>query len=142
MASHVDFVGVLFIVWGLLTALVGLSTLALGIGAVALITSASRGGTGGEFAAGLTAAAFTTLAVIAIIWGAAHIGVGASVRRHQAGGRAPPALARLGRPAAAAVRHGARSLRAMGVAQRAGKETLRTMTNAKCKMHIENSLWI
>jgi hypothetical protein len=87
MSSHVDFVGVLFIVWGLLTALVGLSTLALGIGAVTLITSASRGGTGGEFAAGLTAAAFTTLAVIAIIWGAAHIGVGASVRRRQAGGR-------------------------------------------------------
>ena len=37
MVSHVDFVGVLFIVWGLLTTLVGLSTLALGIGAVALL---------------------------------------------------------------------------------------------------------
>jgi hypothetical protein len=37
MSSHVDFVGVLFIVWGLLTTLVGVSTLALGVGAVALL---------------------------------------------------------------------------------------------------------
>ena len=46
MATHVDFVGLLFMVWGLLTTLVGLSTLALGIGAVALIASANRGGGG------------------------------------------------------------------------------------------------
>ena len=66
-SSHVDLVGFLFIIWGLLTALIGLSTLALGIGAVALITSASRRGSGGQFAAGLTVAAFTTLAIIAIV---------------------------------------------------------------------------
>jgi hypothetical protein len=82
MASHVDFVGVLFIVWGLLTTLVGVSTLALGVGAVALIASASRGG-GGTFAAGVTAAVFTTLAVIAILWGAAHVGVGVPLRRRR-----------------------------------------------------------
>ena len=83
MTSHVDLVGVLFIVWGLLTTLVGVSTLALGVGAVALITSASRGGGGGQFAAGLTAAAFTTLAIIAIVWGAAHVVVGVPLRRHR-----------------------------------------------------------
>ena len=83
MSSHVDFVGVLFVVWGVLTALVGLSTLALGVGAVALITSASRGGSGGQFAAGLTAAAFTTLAVIAIIWGVAHAAVGVTLHRRK-----------------------------------------------------------
>ena len=83
MASHVDFVGVLFINWGVLTALVGLSTLALGVGAAAIITSASAGGTSGQFAAGLTAAAFTTLALIALVWGAAHIAVGMPVRRHR-----------------------------------------------------------
>ena len=44
MAPQVDFLGVLFIVWGLLTTLVGVSTLALGVGAFALITSAGRGG--------------------------------------------------------------------------------------------------
>jgi hypothetical protein len=83
MSAHVDFVGILFIIWGLLTALVGLSTLALGVGAVALIASASRGGGGGQVAAGLTAAAFTTLALIAIAWGAAHVAVGVPVRRRK-----------------------------------------------------------
>ena len=83
MTSHVDFVGALFIIWGLLTALVGISTLALGVAAVALITTASRGGGGGQVAAGLTAAAFTTLAVIAIIWGVAHVIVGIPLRRRQ-----------------------------------------------------------
>ena len=78
-----DFVGVLFIVWGLLTTLVGVSTLALGVGAVALIASASGGGGGGTFAAGVTAALFTTLAVIAILWGAAHVVVGVPLRRHR-----------------------------------------------------------
>jgi hypothetical protein len=79
MLAHVDFVGILFVVWGLLTALVGVSTLALGVGAIALIAQASRGG--GQVAAGVTAALFTTLAVIAIIWGAAHVIVGFPLRR-------------------------------------------------------------
>jgi hypothetical protein len=77
--SHVDFVGVLFIVWGLLTVLVGVSTLALGVGAFSLITSASQGG--GQVAAGITAAAFAILAFIAILWGAAHVIVGVPLRR-------------------------------------------------------------
>jgi hypothetical protein len=75
-------VGVLFVVWGLLTTLVGVSTLALGVGAVALITSTSRGG-GGAFAAGVTAALFTTLAIIAIVWGSAHVIVGVPLRRRR-----------------------------------------------------------
>jgi hypothetical protein len=81
--AHVDFVGVLFIVWGLLTTLVGVSTLALGVGAVALMTSASRGGGSGQLAAGLTAAVFATLAVIAILWGTAHVVVGVPLRRRR-----------------------------------------------------------
>jgi len=83
MTSHADFVGILFIIWGLLTALVGLSTLALGIGAVALIMSASRGGEGGQVAAGMTAAAFTVLALIAMAWGTAHVVVGVPLRRRR-----------------------------------------------------------
>jgi hypothetical protein len=82
MSSHVDFVGILFIIWGLLTALVGVSTLALGVGAVALIATAARGG-GGQVAAGLTAVIFTTLAIIAILWGVAHVVVGVPVRRRR-----------------------------------------------------------
>jgi hypothetical protein len=82
VSSHVDFVGVLFIVWGLLTTLVGVSTLALGVGAAALIRSAGRG-EGGAVAAGLTALVFTSLAVIAILWGSAHVVVGVPLRRHR-----------------------------------------------------------
>jgi hypothetical protein len=79
--SQVDFLGMLFILWGLLTILVGASTLALGVGAVALIASASGGGS--QFAAGLTAFIFTTLAIIAILWGAAHVAVGVPLRRYR-----------------------------------------------------------
>jgi len=82
VAAQVDLLGVLFIVWGMLTTLVGVSTLALGIGAVALITSANRS-EGGQVAAGLTAAAFTALAIIAILWGAAHVVVGVPLRRRR-----------------------------------------------------------
>jgi hypothetical protein len=83
VAKHVDLVGVLFIIWGLLTTLVGVSTLALGVGAVALIASAGRGGGAGQVAAGVTAVIFTTLAVIAIAWGAAHVVVGVPLRRRR-----------------------------------------------------------
>jgi hypothetical protein len=82
VTAKVDFLGILFIVWGLLTTLVGVSTLALGVAALALLASANRGG-GGEVAAGLTAAAFTALAFIAIGWGAAHVIVGVPLRRRQ-----------------------------------------------------------
>ena len=62
--------------------LVGVSTLALGVGAAALIRSAGRG-EGGAFAAGLTALAFTILGLIAILWGTAHVVVGVPLRRHK-----------------------------------------------------------
>jgi hypothetical protein len=79
--AQVDFVGVLFIVWGLLTALIGLSTLALGVGGVVLMRAAEPGS--GQFAAGVTVAVFITLAVIAILWGAAHVAVGVPLRRRR-----------------------------------------------------------
>jgi hypothetical protein len=82
MTSHVDLLGTLFIIWGLLTTLVGVSTLALGVTAAALITSTNPHG-GGELAAGLTAAVFTTLAIIAIVWGLAHVVVGVPLRRRR-----------------------------------------------------------
>ena len=77
-ATHVDFVSILFIIWGALTAVVGLSTLALGVGAVSLATSHSNNG---HVAAGLTAAVFITLAVIAILWGVGHVCIGVPLRR-------------------------------------------------------------
>jgi hypothetical protein len=83
--THVDFVGILFIVWGALTALVGLSTLALGVGAASLAASVSS--SGGHVAAGLTAVAFFTLSIIAMIWGAGHVLIGLPLRRHRPGAR-------------------------------------------------------
>lgn len=80
MLFHIGLLGVLFMVWGVLTMLIGASTLALGIAAAALIRSGGQPG-GGQLAAGLTAAAFSTLAVIALIWGLAHLLVGARLRR-------------------------------------------------------------
>jgi len=81
-STHVDLVGILFILWGLLTTLVGLSTLALGIGAFALIAPETPDGAG-QFATGLVATAFTTLALIAIVWGASHVVVGVPIRRRR-----------------------------------------------------------
>ena len=73
MNTHVDFVAILFVVWGALIAVIGLSTLALGVGAASLATSQASGA---HVAAGLTAAAFITLAVIAILWGLGHVFIG------------------------------------------------------------------
>jgi hypothetical protein len=78
--SHVDLVGVLFIVWGALTILIGASTLALGMAAASLISAAAQAGRG-QFAASLTAATFTLFALLAIAWGAVHALVGVLVRR-------------------------------------------------------------
>jgi hypothetical protein len=78
VSAHVDFLGALFIIWGVLTTLIGFSTLALGVAAAAMV--ASRG-SGGQLAAGVTAAAFTTLALIAIVWGVVHVVVGVPLRR-------------------------------------------------------------
>jgi len=88
VSAHVDFVGILLIIWGVLTALIGLSMLSLGVGAVAILASANRAGAPAgpgnvAVAAGLTAATFGTLAIIAIIWGAAHVAVGVPLRRRR-----------------------------------------------------------
>ena len=81
MAFHVELAGLLFIIWGAVITLIGLSTLALGVAASSLATSPS--GVSGQFAAGVIAAAFSTLAILAIIWGAAHVAVGLPLRRHR-----------------------------------------------------------
>jgi hypothetical protein len=80
LAASVDFVGILFVLWGALTVLVGVSTLALAVGAVTLLTSQPGGR---HVAAGLTVGAFGALAIIAILWGAAHVGVGIPLRRRR-----------------------------------------------------------
>jgi hypothetical protein len=79
LTSHVDLLGILFIIWGLLTTLVGISTLALGVAAAALVTSRA----GSSVAAGVTAATFTALALMAMAWGIVHVVVGIPLRRRQ-----------------------------------------------------------
>jgi hypothetical protein len=66
--------------------LIRASTLALGLGAASLITSSDRAG-GGQLAAGLTAAAFVALAVLAILWGLGHVIVGQQLRQRRAWAR-------------------------------------------------------
>lgn len=77
--THVDLLAVLFVLWGILTMLIGASTLALGIAAAALVRSVVSAG-GGGLGASLTAAAFTTLAVLALLWGGVHLLVGLVLR--------------------------------------------------------------
>jgi hypothetical protein len=87
MDAHLDFLAVLFVIWGALTTLIGVSTLALGAGAVALITSSADRGGGRQVVAGLMAAVFAALAVIAILWGIAHIVIGLPLRRRRPAAR-------------------------------------------------------
>lgn len=84
MTTHVEFVAILFVLWGTLTAVVGVSTFALGVGAASLATSDSSGV---HVAAGLTAGAFITLAIISILWGAAHVFIGIPLRKRSARAR-------------------------------------------------------
>jgi hypothetical protein len=84
--GHVDFLGALFFVWGALTASIGLSMLLLGFGALSIVASPSRAA-GVQVAAGLTAATFVTIALVAIVWGLAHIGVAIPLRRRRPAAR-------------------------------------------------------
>jgi hypothetical protein len=81
MPVHVELLGVLFVLWGAMTTMIGASTLALAVAAASLIASASD--QGGRFAAGLTAATFTALGIIALLWGVTHIAVGFPVRQRR-----------------------------------------------------------
>ena len=84
MPFHVDLLGALFMIWGVLTMLLGASMLALGIAAASL--SGSGDGRVG-FAVNLTAATFVVLAVLALAWGVAHLFVGRQLRRRLPGAR-------------------------------------------------------
>jgi hypothetical protein len=86
MDKHVDILGLLYVVWGSLFLLAGAIVLALMLGAVALLQYAAAGEVSG-LAAGLTAAMFGTLAVIAVAWGGIHASAGLALRRHESWSR-------------------------------------------------------
>jgi len=80
--SHVDLVGHLFIVWGALTILIGVCTLAIGLAAASLIPTTVDAGRG-QVAAGFMTGLFITFALIAVLWGTAHASIGVQVRRRR-----------------------------------------------------------
>jgi hypothetical protein len=81
MKQHVDLLGILFMVAGFVSLLLGASLLSLGIGAAAIVTTGDYGGA--RLAAYLTAAAFLAVAVAVLIWGGASLWTGAALRRHR-----------------------------------------------------------
>ena len=80
--AHVDLVGVLFIVWGGLTIVIGVCTLALGLAAASLISDGDDAGRS-QLAAGFVTAMFIAFALLAVAWGSAHTSVGVLVRRRR-----------------------------------------------------------
>jgi hypothetical protein len=83
MMSHLTLLSVLHRVWGALGVVLGVSTLMLAAGAVAIgLTTA-----GGEVAAGITAAAFAACASALLAVGAANLWAGQAMQRRRPGGR-------------------------------------------------------
>lgn len=77
-----NILGLLYLVWGGLFLLAGAIVLALMLGALALVQDSGSGEVSGV-AAGLTAAMFGTLAIVALAWGGSHTSAGVALRRHQ-----------------------------------------------------------
>lgn len=85
MERHVAILAILCTLWGALAMLVGVSLLLLSIGALAILFGPD--GNAVTFAAGFTATAFAVMGVVALIWGAAHVGASAMLRRREPIGR-------------------------------------------------------
>lgn len=82
MTRHVDFLGQLYRLWGAVFAIVGAAALALTGGAAAVARVSGPVATGSNVAAGVTALAMGSLAVVALIWAALHTWVGRSLAGH------------------------------------------------------------
>ena len=83
MNAHVKLLGILQMVWGAIGLLLGVSTLMLSVGAVAVgMTSGGR-----EIPAGVTAVAFGVFATALLAAGAGNAWAGAAIRRREAPGR-------------------------------------------------------
>lgn len=83
MERHLALLGVLATVWGALAALVGVSLLLLAAGALAEVLVPEGLG----LAAGLTAAAFGLIGLLAVAFGGAHAWSAALLRRQRPAGR-------------------------------------------------------
>lgn len=83
MKRHVDFLALLYIIWGALFLLVGVAGLALSGGAAALVSSAGLVRHGASLAASLTAITLAAVAVLSLVWAALHLWVGSQLRRYR-----------------------------------------------------------
>ncbi len=83
MKRHADFLGLLYLAWGAIFALVGLACFALFVGALVIARETSPPIGGSNLAAGLTAITLVTLAVLALLWGVMHLWLGAALRRYR-----------------------------------------------------------
>lgn len=83
MKRHADFLGVLYLAWGAIFALVGLAGLALGVGALAIAKGSGPVYIGSDLAADLTAFTFGAIGILALLWGLLHVWLGAALRRYR-----------------------------------------------------------
>jgi hypothetical protein len=80
---HADYLGLLYLAWGAIFALVGLACLVLFAGALVIARNSSTPTGGPNLAAGLTAITLATLGVLALLWGVMHLWLGAALRRYR-----------------------------------------------------------
>ena len=83
MKRHADFLGLLYLAWGAIFALVGLACFALFVGAFVIARETSPPPGGPNLPAGLTAVTLATLGALALLWGVMHLWLGAALRRYQ-----------------------------------------------------------
>lgn len=87
MKRHADVLALLYLAWGAIFALVGLASLALMAGALAIARSHGPVAAASDLAAGLTALTLGIVAVLALMWGVLHLWLGASLRQYRAWAR-------------------------------------------------------
>jgi hypothetical protein len=87
MKRHADFLGVLYLLWGAIFALVGLAGLALAGGALAIARGGGPVSVSSDFAAGLTALTLGVVAVLGLLFGVLHLWIGAVLRRYRSWAR-------------------------------------------------------
>ncbi len=87
MKRHVDFLATLYLAWGGIFTLVALAGFALAAGAFAIASSNGPVRFSSEMAASLTAVTIGIISMIALVWGALHLYVGRTLRRHRPSAR-------------------------------------------------------
>jgi len=80
MKRHVDLLGILHIIWGALSLLIGLSMLALTVAAISIVASEPPEA-GSTLAERFVAASFMSMAIVSLTCGAAHLWEGFGLRR-------------------------------------------------------------